>query len=176
MFSTWKSDVCFEAGPRGESFNVANIPGRYYHFGDHTGVISSYLHSGNSYANKMTSSYLYLIHYIVALYQDKNSHCWYNNDIYILLCTQWKFLCQECISDTSFALCLQLIRECKEVLQEAVLVKQYYLNMIAVATGDDPRQERAEAELETFEEDTKEMLEVGMEHVHNVIFCFAQHL
>ena len=56
-----------------------------------------------------------------------------------------------------------------------MLVKQYYLNMIAVATGDDPRQERAEAELETFEEDTKEMLEVRREHVHNVIFCFAKH-
>ncbi len=50
---------------------------------------------------------------------------------------------------------LQLIRECKEVMLASVMVKQYYMFMVGSVD-----EENFEVELEGFEEDFKNMLEV----------------
>lgn len=54
---------------------------------------------------------------------------------------------------------LQLIRECKEVLLGAVMVKQYYQQMISPVL--DESEERNDVELEQFEEDLRQILDVS---------------
>ena len=59
---------------------------------------------------------------------------------------------------------LQLIRECKEVLLGSVMVKQYYQQMVVAVTAEEHSREKCETDLEAFEEDMKDMLEVRGSH------------
>ncbi len=62
---------------------------------------------------------------------------------------------------------LQLIRECKEVMLASVMVKQYYMFMVGSVD-----EENFEVELEGFEEDFKNMLEVR----NMIVFSLTVHM
>ncbi|CAG5120327.1 unnamed protein product, partial [Candidula unifasciata] len=69
---------------------------------------------------------------------------------------------QRPIGDPSFLSIRQLIRECKEVLKGATLVKQYYHYMVAAVMWDEEleAESKFEADLTEFDEDMKSMLDV----------------
>jgi hypothetical protein len=57
--------------------------------------------------------------------------------------------------------CFQLLRECKEVILGAVLVKDYYLCMVdGIVSPEDSDHEKLENDIEEFEQDLQSMLEV----------------
>ena len=59
-------------------------------------------------------------------------------------------------------LCFQLIRECKDVLYAATLVKQYYQFMVdPVMLDEQEAEEKFAADLDQFDQDLRSMLEVG---------------
>lgn len=58
---------------------------------------------------------------------------------------------------TDWALSLQLVRECKEVLKGGLLMKQYYQFMLHGVQGGP---EKADCNIDAFEEDLQEMLMV----------------
>ncbi|XP_071112541.1 mitogen-activated protein kinase kinase kinase 4-like [Haliotis cracherodii] len=67
---------------------------------------------------------------------------------------------QRPLGDPSFLSVRQLIRECKEVLKGAVLVKQYYQHMVASVMWDDNEaEEKFATDLEQFDNDMKAMLD-----------------
>jgi hypothetical protein len=56
---------------------------------------------------------------------------------------------------------LKLIRECKEVLYAATLVKQYYQFMVDPVMADEQEaEEKFASDLDQFDQDLKQMLEV----------------
>ncbi|XP_071480035.1 mitogen-activated protein kinase kinase kinase 4-like [Diadema antillarum] len=62
----------------------------------------------------------------------------------------------------------QLIRECKEVIGACTHVKQYYHDMVsAVTLGDSRAQEHVDNDIEEYESDLQEMLQVYFEYVHS---------
>ncbi|XP_031553108.1 mitogen-activated protein kinase kinase kinase 4-like isoform X3 [Actinia tenebrosa] len=64
----------------------------------------------------------------------------------------------------------QLLKECKEVILGAVLVKDYYLCMVdGIVSPEDYDHEKLENDIEEFEQDLQSMLEVYFEYLHNVI-------
>lgn len=57
---------------------------------------------------------------------------------------------------------LQLIRECKEVLQAATLVKQYYQYMVDPVMWDEQEaEEKFASDLDQFDRDLRSMLDVS---------------
>ncbi|KAK0064372.1 mitogen-activated protein kinase kinase kinase 4 isoform X1 [Biomphalaria pfeifferi] len=78
---------------------------------------------------------------------------------------------QRPIGDPSFLSIRQLIRECKEVLKGATMVKQYYHYMVDAVIWDE---QEAEAKLETdlyeFDEDMKSILDVYFNYLQNWIY------
>ena len=61
------------------------------------------------------------------------------------------------------SLSIQLIRECKEVLKGAALVKQYYKFMVnAVIWDEEEAEAKFERDLIEFDEDMKSMLDVSI--------------
>lgn len=56
----------------------------------------------------------------------------------------------------------QIIRECKDILAKAVLVKQYYQNMIAAVLDDNElAAENSPMDLEKFDDDMSKMFKVA---------------
>ncbi|EDO30610.1 predicted protein [Nematostella vectensis] len=65
----------------------------------------------------------------------------------------------------------QLLRECKEVILGAVLVKDYYLYMVdGMVTPEDLDHERLENDIEEFEQDLQSMLKVAILGSNFVVF------
>ena len=64
--------------------------------------------------------------------------------------------------DEQDAFCFQLIRECKDVLYAATLVKQYYQFMVdPVMLDEQEAEEKFASDLDQFDQDLKSMLEVA---------------
>ena len=77
---------------------------------------------------------------------------------YKCVCLKYFFCCE-----------IQLIRECKEVLRGAAIVKQYYQHMVsAVLCDDQEAEEKFATDLEQFDYDMKCMLDVRF----NNSYCF----
>ncbi|XP_059154540.1 mitogen-activated protein kinase kinase kinase 4-like isoform X2 [Physella acuta] len=78
---------------------------------------------------------------------------------------------QRPIGDPSFLSIRQLIRECKEVLKGATLVKQYYHYMVDAVLWDEQEAEaKYETDLTEFDEDMKNMLDVYFNYLQNWIY------
>ncbi|KAK7107487.1 mitogen-activated protein kinase kinase kinase 4-like isoform X2 [Littorina saxatilis] len=73
--------------------------------------------------------------------------------------------------DPSFLSIRQLIRECKEVLYAATVVKQYYQFMVDPVMWDEQEaEEKFASDLERFDEDLKSMLEVYFSFLQSWIY------
>ncbi|CAL1534129.1 unnamed protein product [Lymnaea stagnalis] len=78
---------------------------------------------------------------------------------------------QRPMGDPSFLSIRQLIRECKEVLKGATLVKQYYHYMVDAVMWDEHEAEaKFETDLTEFDEDMKSMLDVYFNYLQNWIY------
>ncbi|XP_005109668.1 mitogen-activated protein kinase kinase kinase 4 isoform X2 [Aplysia californica] len=78
---------------------------------------------------------------------------------------------QRPIGDPSFLSIRQLIRECKEVLKGASLVKQYYHYMVNAVIWDEQEAEaKFEKDLVEFDEDMKSMLDVYFNYLQSWIY------
>ncbi|XP_041352279.1 mitogen-activated protein kinase kinase kinase 4-like [Gigantopelta aegis] len=75
------------------------------------------------------------------------------------------------IGDPSFLSIRQLIRECKEVLRGAAIVKQYYQHMVTAVLWDDQEaEEKFATDLEQFDYDMKCMLDVYFSYLQNWMY------
>ncbi|KAL5010300.1 hypothetical protein ScPMuIL_012605 [Solemya velum] len=75
---------------------------------------------------------------------------------------------QRPLEDPSFLSIRQLIRECKEVLKGAVLVKQYYQYMVSTMLWEDETaEEKSAIDLEQFDGDMRKMLSIYFSYLQN---------